>query len=314
MAATITKQMLIDAITLPGVKPVGTTDPNLLNPRYAEMSAGTYSARLTPGTVETSNGSKLAAGLGPWIEVSSMVRLPVAARLNVTGHLYSLSKRTGTWTERVAWGGSLGWAKHLFSWGNEHGNCTDATVGPAGWGSTDGTWKFGDNDNDPQVPAGQAFVRVHGWPMSWTGTNGFFWLSVDPNSDKSAADPAKVSDLAGVVQVLEVAVTGTQAAQARYAISHGWDTYWQGAATTGLSVGTRTGSGSGFREVTNGSVAVCSTLSRAQIDTYGPALPGWAGTTTPPPPPPPPPADVKHKVRTCLEVDGVQTWTPMVDV
>ncbi len=252
MPPTLTPQHLIDAITLRGVAPVGTPNPDLYNPRVTESSANVpHSSRLTPGTVEIFNGSKYAAGFGPWIEVSSMNRTVVAAKLDLVGHLYSLSKSTGKWTERVAWGGPLGWAAHLFSWGKQHGACTD---GPAhGWGSRSSSgMTFGGDDFDPQVPAGQAFVRVHGWPMSWTGTNGFFWTSVDPNSDKSPADMAKLNDLAGLVAVVEVKVTGTGASSARYAISHGWDTYWQGLATTGLSAGERTGTASGFREVKDG--------------------------------------------------------------
>lgn len=312
MSAPLTPQMLIDAITLPGVSPVGTPNPDLFNPRYGESSAGQHSGRRAPGTVETSSGGKIAAGFGPWIEVSSMNRTKVDAKLDLIGHLYSLSK-SGKWTERIAWGiGAGSWAAHLFSWGIEHGTCQD---GPAhGWGSKDQSGvSFGDNDGDPQG-GGQGFVRVHGWPNSWTGLNGFFWTSTDPNSDHAPADPAKLADLAAIVATVEVAVSGTQASQARYAISHGWDTYWQGANVTNPTIGTRTGSASGFREVRNGSLVVCSTLSRAQIAATPPTIyPGWQGATVPPvvtPPPPPPPVvtDTLHLVQTRttteLLVDG----------
>ena len=280
---TLSRQQLIDAISQPGTTAVlGTTNPDLLNPRYSEPSAGSQTWRLTPGTVETRNSDgTLMAGVGPWVEVSSADRVNTGAQVNITGHLYSRSKATGQWTERTAWGGSLGWARHAFSWGIEHGTFGEG-VGTAGWGSVDQTGvRFGQDDGDPQAPRGQGFVRVHGWPMSWTGLNGFFWTSVDPNSPTSLADRAKVDDVAAIVHVLEVRVVGTpaQIAASRFVVASGWDTYWQGADV--VHPVDRTGNGSGMRAIAPSStptLVVTSTMSRAQIIAWPlTAYPGWVG-------------------------------------
>jgi hypothetical protein len=284
-AAPLTRQMLLDA-GLPGVAPVGTSDPNLVNPRYSSTNAGqTY--RLVPGTVETRDASgTLAAGYGPWVEISSLSWTnPGNVKLDIIGHLYSVD-HAGHFTERYRFGaGAGGWAKHLWTWQTELGLVGEGE-GAAGWGSADNQGHhFGDQLADNQAPGGQGFVRVHGWGMWWTSSASqpwsTFWTSVDPTSDHAAASAAKLADLGGLVQTLEVRLVGTPAAVAasRYAVSSGWDTYWQGANTT--TPVNRTGSGSGFRAIAPTStptLIVTSTLSPMQVAAWPlTAYPGWVG-------------------------------------
>jgi hypothetical protein len=316
MAATLTPQMLIDAISKPGVTPVGTGDLNQVNPRYSETTAGPQSWRLAPGKVEISSGGKYAKGFGPWMELSSTSWTnPGKADVQIVdAHLYSLSKSTGAYTDRVRWGGSLGHAAQLWVWaGGAGGTVTNRTPSqPAGWSSIGGGQRFGNHYADNQAPNGDGFIRIHGWPMSWTGTNGFFWTSTDPNVDNAAPDINKLNDLDGMVMVVEYKVVGDAAAVAasKFALSVGVDSYWEGLGTTGLPPGARTGSGTGFQALNpNGGVVVFSTLSRAQIDAHPLTVyPGWNGGTVVTPPPPPVDADKKHDVAvrttTDIIVDG----------
>jgi len=316
--AAFTTQSLIDAITIPGVKVVGDGNGNLdwMNQRYAEPSVGSWAARLTPGQLEKFDGAgRAAAGYEVWGEQSVTNLTQINAKLYLTGGLYALWS-DDTWTRQVEWGGTKGWAAHAVNWGwAERGTFTERTD-PVGWGSTTNqgarfmdavsTW-VGANDR----------LRNHCWGLTYTGPGGFFWTSVNPNSDTGLADRAKLAKLVGLVHVARIAVTGPDAAKSNYAISIGWDMLPETQSMVNPPL--RPGSGSGFRAVKDGDIVVCSSLNRDQIARNGPALVAlvapWAnsGTATPPPPPPPS-ADVKHKVRTCLEVDGVQTWTPMVDV
>jgi hypothetical protein len=278
----LSSQALLDAISLPGAVPVGTDDPNLTNPRYSLPSAGLQAWRVTPGQVETRNGDgTYAAGYGPWVEISSTSWAnPGDVKVQLTGRLYSLSRSTGQWTQRYAWGtGQGGWAPHLWTWQTELGT---VAVGdqPAGWGSADNQGDhFGDQLADNQAPGGKGFVRVHGWGTWWTGSPwSTFWTSTDPSSDHSTASLAKLDDLAGIVHVLEVRLVGSAAAIAasHYAISSGWDTYWQGADV--VHPVNRTGSGSGFRKIAPTSapqLVVTSTLSADQVRRY--PLTSYAG-------------------------------------
>lgn len=319
MVAPLNTQMLIDAITVPGVSPIGTPNPDLYNPRYGEASSGKHSSKLTPGKVEIFNGSKYSSGFSPWIELSSMDRNKVDAKVDLIGHVFALWKSTGKWTEVITWGkGAGGFAAHAFSWGNEHGTFK-LNEGPVGWGSVDqGGVHFGDNDNDPQG-GGNAFVRAHCWPMSYTGTNGFFWLSTNPGVDTAPPDMNKVNDLDGIVHIIEPIMSGTQIAQAKYAMSIGIDTQWQDASRVNKPPGSQTGSASGFRLVKNGELIVMSTLSQAQAKAHPLTIyPGWAttGATGPTGPGPtgptgipvPPVTDTKHDVAvrttTDIIVDG----------
>lgn len=287
-------QDLINAITTPGVKPAGTTDNNVINPRYSENSAGPMQWRLAPGKVEISNGDgKYAKGFGPWIELSSLSRTnPGNANVAIVdAHLYSLSKSTGQWTDRVQWGGPLGWAGQLWLWDGGKSDTTGTISGPnssdaRGWSTSMGGYRFGQPLKDSQVNGEDGFLRIHGWPNSWTGKNGFFWTSVNPNIETSAPDINKLNDLDGMVMTVQYAVVGDASAVAnsKFAATVGVDTYWEGLNTTGLVPGDRTGSGSGFRALNpNGGLIVFSTLSRAQVAAHPlTAYPGWtdSGSTS----------------------------------
>ena len=307
---------VLKAATRPGncVVPIGTTDPNLLFPRYTDFAVKGKTEQLPTGKVEIYNPGigKYASGWSTWTEISCMTRFAGVtglAKLDFSGYLYSLSK-SGVWTERIRWGTiNLGAARHAFSWGREHGTFSEGQ-GQVGWGSKDqyGIY-FGQDDGDPQAPAGQAFVRAHCWPMTYTGKNGFFWASTDPNSATAPPDHNIIDNLAGLVHVVEVTLgAGTDPG---YAMSVGVDTQWQGAERVNKPVGTQTGSSSGFHKVTNGSLVVMSTLSDAQVDANPLTIyPGWKGDEVTPPQPPQPPVDTRPKYTVnILDVDGKLMYT-----
>ena len=260
---------------------------------------------------DTNSNRVYVNGIGPWTELSSTNRTYHDAQVEfVDAFVYTLDTQftpTPTWNRRIQWGGT-DIAGHGYAWNSPIDNTSD--VGGEmtyqtrnshtcyGWGSTsipgythNGTLiAFGadipdDGSNDPN----HGFVRIHSWPLDWTGGSGnhysFFWASQDPTRDDAAANRTIGNSVLAIAWGVKVRVVGPGAASTSYVIQSGIDHLYEGAPTVGLPAGSREGTGGRLRAIPSNGDAVWATghtLSDAQLDAYPPPF----MDVTPPPPAP----------------------------
>lgn len=321
MTAPLTASQLADDVHKANdVVPFPFTTGQPDSARFSYVAGVANPWKLSPGALRMyrMNGTtkQYVCAIMPWFELTSEDRTRVNADVAFISAFVAVLHRDGHWTIETRWGGQV--AANAWVWQGEFGQYNPHIAPKFGWNSTTGSVRFGDSKPDNQAPGGTGFVRAHGWSKDWPG--GMFWPSTNPNTDNAPANRAVCDDVAGLLWGMEVQAVGPDAARAKFVLLTGIDHQYEGMPTTGLAPGDREGTQGRARRVGTTPMWVTGhTLSDAQLAQFPPTIvPGWQGGTVTPPvtPPPvtPPPADIKHRVRYGIEVDGVQEWSAMRDV